>query len=244
MKAIRLDKYLSDMGVCTRSEARDQIKKGYATINGEKIRKADVKINPDVDEVSYRGRILAYQEFVYYMLHKPAGVVSATEDKKDKTVLDLLPKPFPRDVFPVGRLDKDTEGLLLITNDGDLAHNLLSPKKHVDKTYYARVDGILTEEDVVSFKEGLDIGEKSLTLPADLEILSVNKTEEQSACFITIREGKFHQIKRMCHAVGKEVIYLKRFTMGSLQLGEDLQLGESRPLRPEEIASLKQNYLK
>ncbi|WP_317855623.1 pseudouridine synthase [Chakrabartyella piscis] len=239
MKSIRLDKYLSDMGVCTRSEARDQIKKGYATVNGDKIRKADVKINPEADEVTYRGRVLNYQQFVYYMLNKPAGVVSATEDKKDKTVLELLPKPFPRDVFPVGRLDKDTEGLLLITNDGDLAHNLLSPKKHVDKTYFAKVDGILTEEDVNLFKKGVDIGEKNLTLPATLEILSVDDVEEYSTCHITISEGKFHQIKRMCLAVGKEVMYLKRLSMGSLQLDTTLALGESRPLTDEELLELQ-----
>ncbi len=239
MKAMRLDKYLSDMGVCSRSEARDQIKKGYATVNGEKIRKADTKIDPEVDEVTYRGRVLAYARFVYYMLNKPAGVVSATEDKKDKTVLDLLPKPFPRDVFPVGRLDKDTEGLLLITNDGDLAHNLLSPKKHVDKTYFAKVDGVLTQADVETFREGMDIGEKNLTLPATLEILSVDEMEECSTCHITIAEGKFHQIKRMCLAVGKEVVYLKRLSMGSLVLDESLALGDSRVLTDGELHDLR-----
>lgn len=239
MKTIRLDKYLADMGVCTRSEARDQIKKGYATVNGEKIRKGDTKIDPETDEVTYRGRVLTYSQFVYYMLNKPAGVVSATEDKKDKTVLDLLPKPYPRDVFPVGRLDKDTEGLLLITNDGDLAHNLLSPKKHVDKTYFAKVDGILTPEDVSAFQEGMDIGEKNLTLPAKLEILSVDEMDESSTCHITIAEGKFHQIKRMCLAVGKEVMYLKRLSMGTLVLDKSLALGESRVLTDEELNGLR-----
>ena len=184
----------------------------------------------------YQGQMVAYAEYEYYMLNKPAGVVSATEDKKDSTVLDLIDEKQRKDLFPVGRLDKDTEGLLLITNDGELAHQLLSPKKHVDKVYFARIDGKVTEEDRRRFAEGLEIGEEKLTLPAYLEIL---KSEEISEIRLTIREGKFHQVKRMFHAVGKEVIYLKRLQMGSLVLDPRLALGEYRELTGQELEALR-----
>ena len=166
----------------------------------------------------------------------PAGVVSAREDKNESTVLDLIDEKQRKDLFPVGRLDKDTEGLLLITNDGELAHQLLSPKKHVDKVYFARIDGKVTEEDVRRFAEGLEIGEEKPTLPAYLEIL---KSEEISEIRLTIREGKFHQVKRMFHAVGKEVIYLKRLQMGSLVLDPRLALGEYRELTGQELEALR-----
>ena len=178
---------------------------------------------------------MGYSKFEYYMLHKPAGVVSATEDKNDKTVIDLVPKPHAKDIFPVGRLDKDTEGLLIITNDGETAHRLLSPKKHVDKTDFVRTKGKVTEEDKEKFKAGVDIGEKDLTLPADLEIL---KSGDISESLITIREGKFHQIKRMFKSVGKEVIYLKRLSMGNIKLDESLEKGQCRKLTEEEIKRL------
>lgn len=167
----------------------------------------------------------------YYMLNKPAGVISASEDRRERTVVDLITTKKRNDLFPVGRLDRDTEGLLLITNDGDLAHRLLSPKKHVDKVYYARIDGKVTEEDQKVFAEGLDIGEEKKTLPAQLHIL---KSGEESEITLTIREGKFHQVKRMFHAVGKEVVYLKRLQMGSLKLDETLRPGEYRKLTEQE----------
>ena len=176
-------------------------------------------------------------DFLYYILNKPAGYISATEDSKDKTVMDLLPKIARRNLFPVGRLDKDTEGLLLITDDGALAHELLSPAKHVDKTYYAKVKGVVTKEDQEVVKNGVDIGEAKLTMPAKLEIL--NTDGEYSEILLTIREGKFHQVKRMMEAVGKTVVYLKRLSMGGLVLPEDLPIGQWRMLTTEERKIIK-----
>lgn len=171
------------------------------------------------------------------MLNKPQGVVSATEDKRDKTVLDLIVSKKRKDLFPVGRLDKDTEGLLLITNDGELAHNLLSPKKHVDKTYYVELAKPVTDTTLAALEQGVDIGEESLTLPAKTAALSADRKSLQ----LTIREGKFHQVKRMFHAVENEVVFLKRLSMGSLSLDETLKPGEYRVLTEEEIARLKEN---
>lgn len=236
MKVIRLDKYLADMGVGTRSEVKVYIKKGLILVDGEVEKKPERKINPDVEEVFYENQPVKYVEYEYLMLHKPAGVVSATEDRHDKTVLDLIPDAARKDLFPVGRLDKDTEGLLLLTNDGALAHELLSPKKHVDKVYYAKVEGIVTESDVEAFHMGVDIGEAKPTLPAELEILH---SGERSEIRLTIREGKFHQVKRMFEAVGKTVLYLKRLSMGNLVLDETLKKGEYRPLTQEELDNLK-----
>jgi 16S rRNA pseudouridine516 synthase len=173
------------------------------------------------------------------MLHKPAGVVSATEDPVSRTVLDLIRDKQRKDLFPVGRLDKDTEGLLLITNDGVLAHQLLSPKKHVDKVYFARVNGKVTAEDQTAFSAGVDIGEEALTLPAKLNIL---KSDETSEIELTIQEGKYHQVKRMFEAVGKEVIYLKRLSMGSLVLDPKLAPGDYRELTDDELESLKSSH--
>ena len=169
------------------------------------------------------------------MLHKPAGVISATTDAKDKTVIDLIESKKRKDLFPVGRLDKDTEGLLLITNDGELAHRLLSPKKHVDKVYFAKVKGVVTEEDQRIFAEGVSLGKGEMAKPSRLEILV---SDEISEIRLTIQEGKFHQVKRMFLSVGKEVIYLKRLSMGTLQLDENLALGEYRPLTEEELKQL------
>ena len=233
MKNMRLDKFLSECGICSRSESKIFIKKGMITVNGKKAAKGEEKIDPDNDEIMFKGQKIIYAEFEYYMLNKPAGVVSATEDKNDKTVIDLLPKPHAKDIFPVGRLDKDTEGLLIITNDGETAHRLLSPKKHVDKTYFVRTSGgeIGTEE-VEKLENGVDIGEEKLTLPAEIEIL---KNGEISESLLTIREGKFHQVKRMFKAVGREVIYLKRISMGNIKLDESLEKGECRKLSEDEI---------
>lgn len=233
MKNMRLDKFLSECGICSRSESKIFIKKGMITVNGKKAAKGEEKIDPNNDEIMFKGQKIIYAEFEYYMLNKPAGVVSATDDKNDKTVIDLVPKPHAKDIFPVGRLDKDTEGLLIITNDGETAHRLLSPKKHVDKTYFVRTSGgeIGTEE-VEKLENGVDIGEEKLTLPAEIEIL---KNGEISESLLTIREGKFHQVKRMFKAVGREVIYLKRISMGNIKLDESLEKGECRKLSEDEI---------
>ena len=236
-KLLRLDKYLADMQIGTRTEVKQMIKKGQILVDGKKALKPEMKLDPDQAEVCVNGEKIGYVEYEYWMLHKPAGVVSATEDKRDQTVIDLLKESKRKDLFPVGRLDKDTEGLLFITNDGELAHGLLSPKKHVDKTYYARIDGVVTKEDMEAFSKGLDIGEKNLTMPARLEILSTK--ENESEIKVTIQEGKFHQVKRMFEAVGKRVVYLKRLSMGSLRLDENLAAGEARLLTKEEVEALR-----
>jgi 16S rRNA pseudouridine516 synthase len=238
-KLIRLDKYLADMKVGSRTEVKQLMKKGKVAVDGEPVRKPEIKIDPDLSRVSVDGQEIGYVETEYWMLHKPAGVVSATEDKVSTTVLDLLKDSSRKDLFPVGRLDKDTEGLLLVTNDGELAHRLLAPKKHVDKTYFAKIDGVVTEEDVASFETGLDIGEKNRTMPAKLVILHVDEEKETSEIRITIQEGKFHQVKRMFEAVGKTVTYLKRLSMGSLVLDEGLLPGEARRLTDEEVEGLR-----
>ena len=232
---LRLDKYLADMGIGTRSEVKKAVTKGQVTVNGQIMKKPEVKIDTQADEVLYQGQRVCYMEYEYYMLNKPAGVVSATEDHRDRTVIDLIDSKKRRVLFPVGRLDKDTEGLLLITNDGALAHRLLSPKKHVDKVYYARIRGRVTDEDVKAFAVGLDIGEELPTLPGELRIL---RSDEESEIELTIREGKFHQVKRMFEAVDKEVLYLKRIKMGSLALDETLENGAYRELTKEEIEAL------
>ena len=235
---MRLDKYLAEMGVGTRQEVKKQIRQGKAAVNGTVVKAADTKIDETSDEVTICGRNISYVSYEYYMLNKPAGVVSATEDRRDTTVIDLIKEKKRKDLFPVGRLDKDTEGLLLITNDGDLAHRLLAPKKHVDKVYYAKIDGMVTEEDVKRFAEGIDIGaeEEEMTRPAKLDIM---KSAEESEIRLTIHEGKFHQVKRMFLAVGKEVTYLKRERMGTLCLDEKLKSGEYRLLTEEEIENVR-----
>ena len=235
---MRLDKYLAEMGVGTRQEVKKQIRQGKAAVNGTVVKAADTKIDETSDEVTISGRNISYVSYEYYILNKPARVVSATEDRRDTTVIDLIKEKKRKDLFPVGRLDKDTEGLLLITNDGDLAHRLLAPKKHVDKVYYAKIDGMVTEEDVKRFAEGIDIGaeEEEMTRPAKLDIM---KSAEESEIRLTIHEGKFHQVKRMFLAVGKEVTYLKRERMGTLCLDENLKPGEYRLLTEEEIENVR-----
>lgn len=234
---IRLDKYLADLGIGTRSEVKQYIRKGRVQINELIVKESDKKINIEEDKVVFDGNLLTYQQTEYYMLNKPAGVVSATRDNFTETVVDLIDSPN-KDLFPVGRLDKDTEGLLLITNDGDLAHKLLSPKKKVPKVYFAKVAGVITEEDIRTFEEGIQLEEEFITMPAKLEII---ESSEVSTVKVTIHEGKFHQVKRMFLAVDKEVIYLKRLSMGELVLDESLELGEYRPLTEEELRILK-NY--
>lgn len=233
-KKLRLDKYLADMGVGTRSEVKIAIKRGYIKVNGQVVKAPEVKVD-DHDEVLYHDQKISYVTYEYYMLNKPAGVVSATEDRDCKTVVELIESASRKDLFPVGRLDKDTEGLLLITNDGELAHRLLSPKKKVGKVYYAKVEGRVTEEDVVAFKNGLKVDEEFTAMPAELTIL---KSDEISEIELMIMEGKFHQVKRMFEAVGKKVVYLKRLSMGGLVLDANLAIGAYRPLTEEEIKKL------
>ncbi len=236
---MRLDKFLADMQIGTRSQVKDLIKKGLITVNGEVICKADYKIEENKDCVTCKGVTLSYQKYRYFVLHKPAGVVTATRDNHDKTVMELLPKELAADFFPVGRLDKDTEGFLLITNDGELSHRLLSPKKHVAKCYYVVCHGTLSAEKITQLEQGLDIGDEKPTLPAKVEVV-----QEQEASYIiklTITEGRFHQVKRMIHAIGGEVTYLKRLSMGGLTLEETLEKGCYRELTPEEIDVLRGN---
>ncbi len=232
---IRLDKYLADMGCGTRSQVKREIAGGSVMVNGAPARRPEDKIDTEKDSVVFRGSPVGYVEYEYFMLNKPAGVVSATEDRKERTVLDLIDARQRKDLFPVGRLDKDTEGLLLITNDGEMAHRLLSPKKHVDKAYYARVAGRITEEHVRLFAEGVDIGDEKPALPAELTVLSSGEISEIE---LVIREGRFHQVKRMFQAAGGEVIYLKRLRMGSLVLDGGLEPGEYRKLTEEEVRAL------
>lgn len=233
---MRLDKFLTEMGLGTRTEVKKILKTKQVTVNGEIVTKPETKVEPQTDQICYKGEVITYCEYEYYLFHKPAGCVTATADNLHKTVMDYLTDTVRSDLFPVGRLDIDTEGLLLITNNGALAHDLLSPSKHVAKTYYAVIEGMVTEEDVNLFKKGVDIGEEKLTKPAKLRVLESKPT---SKIELTITEGKFHQVKRMFEAVGKKVLYLKRISMGPLQLPDDLKPGEYRPLTAQEIAALK-----
>ena len=232
---MRLDKFLCEMGVGTRSEVKAYLKKGQVTVNGEIIKKPEVKIDENKDDICFQGQPLLYEAVQYFLLNKPAGCVTATKDNLSETVMSFLPYNRRDDLFPVGRLDKDTEGLLLITNDGQLAHELLSPRKHVDKTYFAVIDGEVREEHKQLFFEGLDIGDEDLTMPAKLKIL---KSGEVSEIELTIQEGRFHQVKRMFEAIGTKVTYLKRISMGPLVLG-DLQPGEVRILTDSELEELR-----
>ena len=227
---IRLDKFLADMSVGTRSEVKKIIRQGSVEVDGVTVRTPEVKIDEKLQTVTCKGHIVSYEMYEYYMLNKPAGIISATIDSKERTVLDLIDSKKRKDLFPVGRLDKDTEGLLLITNDGELAHKLLSPKKHVDKVYYAKVEGIVNAEDIKAFEQGVEIGEDEVTMPAKLEIILSDVVSE---IYLTIQEGKFHQVKRMFEAVGKKVIYLKRLSMGTLRLDGKLAPGEYRQLTKE-----------
>lgn len=230
---MRLDKFLCENGCGSRSEVKQILKKGRVTVNGTVITKPEYGINEQTDEVCCDKRRLKYQQFVYYMLHKPAGCISATKDKVGSTVLEFLSKEdFRKDIFPVGRLDKDTEGLLLLTNDGQLAHNLLSPKKHVPKTYFVKIARELTKEECSLLESGVEIGEEKRTLPAKLERIG------EKEILLTISEGKFHQVKRMLQAVSNDVVYLKRISMGNLMLDENLEAGKYRPLTESEIRSL------
>jgi 16S rRNA pseudouridine516 synthase len=236
---MRIDKMLANLGYGSRKEVKGLLKKGAVKINGEIVKDAKEHINPNQDVVSINGQEVIYKEFIYLMMNKPGGVISATEDNRDETVIDLLEmEDQVYEPFPVGRLDKDTEGLLLITNDGQLSHRLLSPKKHVPKTYFAVIEGEVTEEDIQAFRKGVTLDDGYETKPGELVIL---KSGLLSDIELTITEGKFHQVKRMFQAVGKRVVYLKRISMGSLKLDETLELGEYRELTDEELEELM-NY--
>jgi len=230
----RLDKIISTTGKKSRREVKLLVKQGRILVDGVPAAAPEMKVDPAVSEILLDGEDIGYRRFTYIMLHKPAGVLSAVEDKRQQTVLDLLPEELQkRGLSPVGRLDKDTEGLLLLTNDGELTHKLLSPRHHVDKVYYARVEGTLEQADCDAFAAGMTLGDGLECMPAGLEILSPGEA------LVTLQEGKFHQVKRMLAARGKPVLYLKRLSMGSLRLDEHLQPGEFRPLTEEELAALR-----
>lgn len=235
----RLDKIIASTGRYSRREVKTLVREGRVLVDGCIAASAEDKCDPLTARISVNGEELFYREHAYVMLHKPAGVLSATEDGRGETVLDLLAPEYRKiGLFPVGRLDKDTEGLLLLTDDGALAHDLLAPKKHVDKVYFARTDGALDDADCKAFEQGITLGDGLECLPAKLEIL---KSDAQSEALITIREGKFHQIKRMLASRGKPVVYLKRLSMGSLTLDEGLSKGKYRLLTAEEIKNLRES---
>ncbi|KAA0549038.1 rRNA pseudouridine synthase [Bacillus sp. BGMRC 2118] len=234
---MRIDKLLANMGYGTRKEVKQLLKTGNVRVEDAVVKDPKTQVNPDTQVVTVHGDVVEYREFIYLMMNKPQGVISATEDHQDETVIDLLEQEDQLfEPFPVGRLDKDTEGLLLITNDGQLAHQLLSPKKHVPKTYFAHIRGEVTEEDVKSFAQGVELDDGYVTKPGELTIL---KAGETSQIELVITEGKFHQVKRMFEAVGKKVTYLKRIKMGPLPLDETLELGEYRELTDEEVEQLR-----
>lgn len=229
----RLDKLLAGTGKWSRREVKALVRQGLVRVDGRLAASAEDKLDPAAAIITVAGETISLRRFTYVMLHKPAGVLTATEDRKQPTVLDLLPPELRRiGLAPVGRLDKDTEGLLLLTNDGELAHRLLSPKYHVDKRYLARVDGELSAADTEAFARGMTLGDGLECLPAELELLPGR------VCIVTLREGKFHQVKRMLAARGAPVLYLKRLSMGPLTLDDSLAAGAYRLLRAEEISAL------
>ncbi len=235
----RLDKIISNFGFGTRREVKELVRKGRVKVDGIVAKDSGMHIDPEASTVEIDGKLLNYRKFIYIMLNKPAGVISATWDAKHKTVVDLMPEEYKCfDLFPVGRLDIDTEGLVVMTNDGQLAHDVLSPNKHVWKTYYALIEGNVSDEDVKAFNQGVMLDDGYKTLPAKLVIL---KSGDRSEIEITICEGKFHQVKRMFEAQGKKVIYLRRIIMGNLELDESLKEGESRELTETEVDKLKKS---
>jgi 16S rRNA pseudouridine516 synthase len=233
---LRLDKVLAHMGYGTRNDVKKMMRKGLVTVDGEVIKDSAVKVDTNEQIIKIAGEAVMYREFIYLMLHKPAGYISATEDGREETVTELLDEEYRVfSPFPVGRLDKDTEGLLLLTNDGKFAHNLTSPKRKVPKTYYAKVKGQVGEDDWESFKKGVILEDGYQTKPAELKII---KSDTISEIELTITEGKFHQVKRMFIARDKEVLYLKRLSIGNISLDEDLELGSYRELTAEEIRNV------
>lgn len=245
-KTQRLDKILGHLGYGSRSDIKKMVKQGRVILNGLVLKDSGMQCNPYEDDIVVDGKRIEYREFVYLMLNKPQGVISATEDHRERTVLDLIPAEFRVfSPFPVGRLDKDTEGFLLLTNDGQLAHDLLSPRKHVPKTYEAHVLGEIGAREIAKFREGVTLDDGYVTLPAELEVLEHTDREDgaQSRIRLTISEGKFHQVKRMFLAVGSRVVYLKRISMGPLILDDSLALGSFRELNAAEVELLR-NYKK
>lgn len=238
MSVMRLDKFLTLAGGYTRSEAKKLLRSGLLTVNGAVEKRPECKIDTEQDEIKQNGSRMTWEPFVALMFHKPAGCVTATSDRFQKTVMDYITHERKEELFPVGRLDIDTEGLLILMNDGDLAHRMLSPKRHVEKTYFVRTQGQVTQEDAEAFEKGVDIGEKNLTLPAELVI---RKSDDVSECELTICEGKFHQVKRMFAARGKQVCYLKRISMAGICLDPDLEPGAWRKLTQDEIERLRQS---
>lgn len=234
-KTMRIDKFFSEMNIGSRKEIKEAVKKGRIKVNDVVIKSSDLKISPEFDEIYYDNKLVKYVEYEYFIMNKPGGVVSATKDDADTTVIDLIKTNIREDIFPMGRLDKDTEGLLIITNDGDMAHRLLSPSNHVKKIYFARIEGKVTDNDVLKFKEGLTLKDGTVTKPSELKIIL---SDEISEIELTIYEGKYHQVKRMFASVGKKVIYLKRICMGDLYLDESLKPGEYRELTKEELKKL------
>ena len=245
---MRLDKLVAELTGMTRSQARDVIVKGRVCVNGEIKKLTAEQVREEEDVLTLDGKALSFQKFVYYMLNKPAGTVSATQDKDAKTVLSLLSAEDRkrRNLFPVGRLDKDTEGLLFLTDDGMLSHKLISPKKHADKLYFAKLAREITEDDIKEFASGMKVDEELTAMPAVLRRLSERETEAflpegGYAAAVTLQEGKFHQVKRMFAATGNEVLYLKRMAMGGVSLDENLVPGEYRPLTGEELKTLRES---
>ncbi|EML6501151.1 pseudouridine synthase [Clostridioides difficile] len=237
-KKQRIDKILSNLGYGSRSEIKKYCKQGSVVVNGSEVSNPGTQVDTENDEILFNGEEVIYREYIYLMVNKPDGYISATTDKYDPTVLDLIDLSYLAfEPFPVGRLDKDTEGLLVLTNDGKLSHRVLSPKKHVPKTYYAKIDGVVTEEDVEAFLEGVVLDDGYKTMPSQLNIL---KSDDESEIELTIHEGKFHQVKRMFESVGKKVVYLKRLSMGNLKLDESLELGEYRELTDEEVKLIEE----
>lgn len=237
-KKLRIDKILSNVGYGSRAEIKVYCKKGLVKVNDKVISNPGTQVDTDTDKIEFNNEVVKYREFVYIMMNKPYGYLSATFDKRDPIVLDLIESSYLAfEPFPVGRLDKDTEGLLVLTNDGKLAHRVLSPKKHVPKTYYAKIDGVVTEKDVKAFEEGVTLDDGYETMPSQLKILESGETSEIE---LTIHEGKFHQVKRMFESVGKKVVYLKRLSMGKLKLDETLSLGEYRELTEEEVKLIEE----
>ncbi len=231
---LRLDKLLADTGLWSRKEARELIRRGQVTVDGTVVKQPEAKVDPAQSSLTAAGQPVRWQKYTYIMMNKPAGVLTATEDRRQPTVLDLLPPELRRrKLRPVGRLDKDTEGLLLLTDDGAMAHRLLSPKSHVDKVYYAETEGTVDESDIAAFAAGMTLGDGLVCQSAGLERLGPGR------CLVTLREGKFHQVKRMLAARGKPVRYLKRLSMGSLKLDETLAAGAWRPLTEEELRQLR-----
>lgn len=239
---MRLDKYLSDMGLASRSDIKKEIRKELVKVNGSIVRDAHFSVE-EGDHILYKGESVEYEAFSYYMMHKPVGVLSSTEDRKQKTVLDLITEPHRKDLFPVGRLDKDSEGLLLLMNDGLLAHQLLSPKKHVPKKYLVEIAKNLMDTDIAPLREGIQYDKDLYSAPASVRILHAE--EEKSVIEITITEGKFHQIKKMFLALSPEYIVkrLKRIEMGPITLDSSLKAGTYRKLTKEEILALKKNLI-